>query len=172
ALQIMALPELIELHLDSGIEQAQLHKKFMCDRRRFGKSQDRWKEVRKIKIEITQGLDEFVERGGLRVGEIDLAIDLFTQGAPIEFDERMLLGDFADDGIGDAGAFAEAGEMELAHFTAAAHVVHQVIGVSFTANKGHLPSSANLPVFAGDLPPGCSVKLFHYEGQVRRRRIS
>lgn len=168
----MALPELVELHLDSGIEQAQLHKKFMCDRRRFGNSQDRWKEVRKIKIEITQGLDEFVESGGLRIGEVDLAIDLFTQGTPVEFDERMLFGDFADDGIGDAGAFAEPGEMELAHFTAAAHVVHQVVGVTFTANKGHLPSSANLPVFAADLPPGCSVRLFHYEGQAGWRRMS
>jgi hypothetical protein len=168
----MALPELIELHLDSGIEQAQLHKKFMCDRRRFGKSQDRWKEVRKIEIEIAQGLNEFMERGGLRIGEIDLAVNLFTQGAPVEFDEGMFFGYFADDGIGDAGAFAKTGEMELAHFAATAHVVDQVVGVSFTANKGHLPSPANLPVFAGDLPPGCSVRLFHYERQGVRGRMS
>ena len=75
----------------------------------------------------------------LRIGQIDLAIQLFAERAPVEFDERMLLGDFADDGIGDAGAFAETSEMELPHFTAAAHIVHQVIGISFAANESHLP---------------------------------
>ena len=65
----------------------------------------------------------------------------------------MLFGNFANDRIGDASAFAEASEVQLAHFTAAAHIVHQVIEISFAANKGHDRSPAQLGGGSKELVP-------------------
>ena len=106
-------------------------------RGRFGKPEHLGKQIRQIKIETAEGLNEFLNGRGLRVSEIDLAAQLFAKGAPVEIDEGMLLGDCFDDVVGDPGTVTEAGEVELPHFSAAAHIVHQVIGVSFATDKSH-----------------------------------
>jgi len=78
-LQIISQPELIELHLDSGIEQTKLHEEFLCNSGRFGKSQDRRKEVRKIEVEISERMDKLLDGRGFRVGQINLVIHLFAE---------------------------------------------------------------------------------------------
>src|SRR5579859_5244524 len=83
----------------------------------------------------------------------------------------MLLGDCLDDVVGDPGAVAETGEMELPHFSAAAHIVHQIVGVSFATDESHdvLESAAGRRL---QLRPGCSVREFHYTYQGWMRRMS
>jgi hypothetical protein len=49
----------------------------------------------------------------------------------------MFSGNFANYFVGDTGALAQAGEMELAHFSAAAHIVHQIIRISSPADESH-----------------------------------
>src|SRR5258707_5756624 len=49
----------------------------------------------------------------------------------------MLFGDFADNGISDFCALAKRCEVELLHFAAAAHVVHQIKRISCATNKSH-----------------------------------
>jgi hypothetical protein len=78
SLQIISLTELIELHLDRRVEQPQLQKKLLRDRGRFGKSQDRWKQVRKIKVEVSERLHKLLDGRGLRIGQINLVVHLFT----------------------------------------------------------------------------------------------
>jgi len=171
-LQIIPLPELVELHLDGGIEQAQLHEKFVCNRGRFGKSQDRWKKVRKVKVQIAQGLDELLDGWRLRIGQIDLIIQLFAQRAPIQFDEGVFLGDLAYHRVGDPGALTQTSQMQLAHFSAAAHIVHQVIGIAFAANEGHRPPPTDFSEISEKLFLGRSVRVFHYRRQVSGARNS
>src|SRR5208283_4311166 len=103
-----------------------------------------------------QGVYELLYGGRLRVGQINLIIQLLAQGAPVEFHKRMFLADGANNFVGDAGAIAEPREMELPHFSTAAYVVHQVVGVSFAANKSHRGTSAKLP----------------YRGSSRRKRVA
>lgn len=161
SLQMVFGTELIELYLDGGVEKPQLNEQLTRHRGRFGKPKHLGKHVRQINIESAKSLDQFLNRRGLRVSEIDLVVQLFAQGAPVEIDEGMLLGDCLDDVVGDPGAIAEAGEMELPHFSAAAHIVHQVVGVSFATDKSH----AVLESAAGSrlrLRPGRSVREFHY----------
>src|SRR5882724_10902967 len=71
----------------------------------------------------------------------------------------MFPGYFADNGIRDFRALAEPGEVQLLHFSAAAHVVHQIIRISFAANESHGITS--------DRAFLCSVFCFHYTRQVR-----
>ena len=111
ALQIISLTKLIKLHLDRGIEQTQLHKNFVCHCGRFGKSQDRWKEVRKIKVQVSERLDKLLDGGRLRISEIDLVVQLLAKRAPVECNERMFPANFTDDGVGDARAFTEASKV-------------------------------------------------------------
>src|SRR2546423_5991124 len=80
---------------------------------------------------------------------------MFAQSSPIELHERVLPGDLANHLVGDARAVSQAGQMQLPHFSAAAHVVHQIEGVSFAANKSHLPLPQNTA-------RNCSVPCFHY----------
>jgi hypothetical protein len=49
----------------------------------------------------------------------------------------MFLADFADNGVGDSRALAQTCEVQLLHFSAAAHVVHQIKHVSFATNESH-----------------------------------
>jgi Rps23 Pro-64 3,4-dihydroxylase Tpa1-like proline 4-hydroxylase len=49
----------------------------------------------------------------------------------------MLFGNFANQVIGDSCMRSEPGQMQLAHFSVAAHVVHQVERVSFAPDKSH-----------------------------------
>src|SRR5258708_33686589 len=85
----------------------------------------------------------------------------------------MFLGDFLDDVVGDAGAVAKTSEMELLHFSAAAHIVHQIVGVSFSTDKSHrvLESAARSRLRP---LPSRSVRDFHYTYQdwmQRRSRV-
>src|SRR5215469_5832274 len=77
-LEVIPLPELVKLHLNRGIEQSQLHEKLMRNRRGFGKSQDRGKQVRKIKIEVPEGMHELLDGRRFGIGQIDLTIDLLA----------------------------------------------------------------------------------------------
>ena len=47
----------------------------------------------------------------------------------------MFLVYFTDDFIGDAGPFAQLCQVQLPHFSIEAHVVHQIVGVSFAERK-------------------------------------
>lgn len=170
--QIVLLPELVELHLDGGIEQAQLYEKLVSHGRRFRKTQNGREEVRQIKIEVPKRLDELMDGRRLGIGQIDLAVQLLAEGAPVEFHEGMFPGNFTDDVIGDAGSLAEPSQVNLAHFSAAAHIVHQVVGVPFAANKGHSPSPANPAGGLEELPTVCSVRVFHYRRQAGKARSS
>jgi hypothetical protein len=49
----------------------------------------------------------------------------------------MLFGHFAHHVICNSRAGSETRQVELAHFTAAAHVVHQVKRISFAADESH-----------------------------------
>jgi hypothetical protein len=49
----------------------------------------------------------------------------------------MLLGNQAHHIIGDSRAGSQARQMELAHFSAAAHVMHQVKRIPFAADESH-----------------------------------
>jgi hypothetical protein len=60
---------------------------------------------------------------------------LFAQGSPIESHKRVLLGHFANHLVGNSRAISQASQVQLAHFIAAAHVVHQVEEISFAADK-------------------------------------
>src|SRR5436305_7064868 len=72
-----------------------------------------------------------------------MIIDLLTQCPPIELDEWMLLRHFFDHPLRNARAVAQARQVQLTHFAAPAHVVHQVERVSFAANKCHHTHSQN-----------------------------
>jgi hypothetical protein len=69
----------------------------------------------------------------------------------------MFLGDFADNRIGDSGAFAQSSQMQLGHFSTAAHIVHQVESIPFSADKSH--------DFTSTRAFRCSVFSFHYTRQ-------
>src|ERR1700675_961593 len=107
SLQLVFGTELIELNLDGGVEKPQLEEQLPRHHGRFGKPKHLGREIRQIKIEIAEALNEFLNGRGLMVSEIDLVIQLSAQGAPVEIDEGMLLGDSLDDSVGDAGAIAE-----------------------------------------------------------------
>src|ERR1700730_16234242 len=171
SLQLVFGTKLIELYLDGGVEKLQLKEQLSRHRGRFGKPKHLGKQIRQIKIEIAEGLNEFLNGRGLRVSEIDLVVQLFAQGAPVEIDERMLLGDCLDDVVGDPGAVAETREMELPHFSAAAHIVHQIVGVSFATDKSHDVLESAAGRWLRPLPSR-SVKEFHYTYQDWMRRMS
>jgi hypothetical protein len=107
SLQLVLASKLIELYLDGGVEQPQLQQQFPSHRGRFGKPKHLGKQIRQIKIEIAEGLNELLNSRGCGVSEIDLVVQLVAQGAPVEIDEGMFLGDFLDDVIGDAGAITK-----------------------------------------------------------------
>jgi len=109
SLQLVFTPKLIELYLNGGVEKPQLHEQLARHHGRFGKPEHLGEQVRQIKIEIAEGLNEFLNGWGLGVSEIDLGVQLFAEGAPVEIDEGMFFGNFLDDSIGDAGAFAKSG---------------------------------------------------------------
>ena len=67
----------------------------------------------------------------------------------------MFFGNLANHLVGDARACSQPGEVHLLHFSAVAHVVHQVKGVPFSANESH----DHHPVA---LASNCSVIRFHY----------
>src|SRR5260370_37178848 len=92
SLQMVFGTELIELYLDGGVEQPQLEEQLPRHRGRFGKPKHLGKQIRQIKIEIAEALNEFLNGRGLRVSEIDLVVQLFAQRAPVEIDEGVLLG--------------------------------------------------------------------------------
>src|ERR1700720_2299736 len=171
SLQLVFGTKLIELYLDGGVEKLQLKEQLSRHRGRFGKPKHLGKQIRQIKIEIAEGLNEFLNGRGLRVSEIDLVVQLFAERAPVEIDEGMLLGDCLDDVVGDAGAIAETGKMELPHFSAVAHIVHQIVGVSFAADKSHVALESATRRRLRPLPVR-SVREFHYAYQGWMRSMS
>jgi hypothetical protein len=61
--------------------------------------------------------------------------------------------------------------MELPHFSAAAHIVHQIVGVSFAADKSHVALESATRRRLRPLPVR-SVREFHYTYQDWMRRMS
>src|SRR5262245_49467318 len=51
----------------------------------------------------------------------------------------MFFRHFPNNRVGNFCAVTQTCQMQLAHFAAAAHIVHQVIHVPFAANKSHAP---------------------------------
>jgi hypothetical protein len=66
-----------------------------------------------------------------------LAIQLFAQRFPVQLHKGMLLGNQAHYVICDSRPGSQARQMELAHFSAAAHVVHQVKRIPFATDESH-----------------------------------
>jgi len=66
-----------------------------------------------------------------------MGVELFAQSPPVKVHEGVLFGNLANDAIGNSSAVAEAGQVKLPHFSAAAHVVHQVERIPFAANESH-----------------------------------
>src|ERR1700741_5011810 len=67
SLQLVFGAELIEFYLNGGVEKPQLEEQLSRHRGRFGKPEHLGKEIRQIKIEIAEGLNEFLDGRGLRV---------------------------------------------------------------------------------------------------------
>src|SRR5580692_12294323 len=103
---------------------------------------------------------------GLRVGQIDLAVQLFAQSAPVEFYEGVFLAHFFYDFVGNSRPLAESCQVQLLHFSTAAHIVHQVVGISFTSHESHIRTSAYLLENSCESYPDCSVRTFHYSRQL------
>src|ERR1700758_1623082 len=80
-----------------------------------------------------------------------MTVDLLAQSLPVEFDKRVLLRDLAHHSLRDPRAVSQSRQMQLPHFPAAAHVVHQVKGIPFSANESHTthPATCNLSVVYG-----------------------
>jgi hypothetical protein len=74
SLQFILAGELIELHLNGGLQEPQLQKQLPRHRGRFGKTKYRREKIRQVQIEVSQRVDEFLNGGRLRVGQIDLII--------------------------------------------------------------------------------------------------
>src|SRR5947209_5658307 len=66
-----------------------------------------------------------------------MIVDLLSQSLPVKLHEGVLLGDFAYHSLRNPGAITESSQMQLLHFSAAAHIVHQIKRVSFSADKSH-----------------------------------
>jgi hypothetical protein len=71
---------------------------------------------------------------------------MFAQRSPIELHERVFLRNFLHDLIGNFPLFAKARKVKLAHFSAVAHVVHQVERIPFAPNESHDFSPASSSV--------------------------
>jgi methylated-DNA-protein-cysteine methyltransferase-like protein len=100
----------------------------------------------------------------------------------------MLLTHFFDYIISDTRSSSQFRQVQLLHFSTAAHVVHQIVGVSFAANKSHrffpcwiaqaeqaLVTRLFSSAFASSVESPfavCSVKFFHYIRQGVMRSIS
>jgi hypothetical protein len=77
-----------------------------------------------------------------------MTVELLAQGPPVQLHEWMLFRDFFYHPFRNSRAVTQSRQMQLTHFAAAAHIVHQVERISFAANKGHQthPATSNLPV--------------------------
>jgi hypothetical protein len=77
-----------------------------------------------------------------------VAVDLFAQRPPVELHEGMFLGNLFDHSLCNSRTVTQPCQVQLLHFAAAAHVVHQVERISFAANECHntYPVTSNLPV--------------------------
>ena len=77
-----------------------------------------------------------------------MTVDLFSQSLPVELHERVFLRDFAHHSLRDPRSVSQSRKVQLPHFSAPAHIVHQVESVSLAANKSHEPHpvASNLTV--------------------------
>ena len=133
--------KLIELDLDGGLQQPQLQEQLLSHSRGFGKFKKRRKEVRQIQIKRSQGGYEALDRGRVGVREFqlltELPVQLLPQSFPIELHKRMFFGHLADHLVSDPCTHSEPRQVDLLHFSAAAHVVHQKERFPFAANESH-----------------------------------
>src|ERR1019366_1767051 len=67
----------------------------------------------------------------------DPAAHLLAQMRPVEIEERMLPRDRPHYVVRDTRPLAKSRQMQLLHFSAAAHVVHQEIRFAFAAYESH-----------------------------------
>src|SRR5215469_6171575 len=80
---------------------------------------------------------ELLDRRRVAIRQVRGVIALLSESPPIELHKRMLLRYFLDHLIGYTRALPEPRQMQLLHFLAAAHIVHQVERIPFAANKRH-----------------------------------
>ncbi len=144
--------KLVQLDLKGGLQKPQLHKQLPRHHGGFRNPEKRRKQVRQFEIESSKRGNKFLDRGRVGICQVHLAVQLFAQRLPVQLHEGMLFGNLANQVIGDSGVGSEPRQMQLAHLSAAAHIVHQVERIPFAADKSHDVTS--------DLP--CSVILFHY----------
>jgi len=129
--------KLVELDLNGRLQKPHLHQQLPRHYGGFRNSEERRKQIRQVEIERSKRGNKLLDLRRVGVREVHLVIQLSAQPSPVERHERVLLGDFTNDFVGDSRAVSEARKVELAHFSAAAHVVHQVERIPFAADKSH-----------------------------------
>src|SRR5258707_2675892 len=90
-----------------------------------------------------------------------MTVDLLAQCPPVQLDEWMFLRDLLYHPLRNSRAVAQSRQVQLTHFSAAAHVVHQIERISFAANKCHRTHSktSNLAVVYFTSTTGFNVRL-------------
>src|SRR5690242_14685061 len=135
--------KLFQFDLNGRLQEPQLYQQLPCYHGRFRNSEERRKHIRQFEIEGTKRGNQPLHHGRIGVRQVYGVTAVFSQSSPVELHERVFLRDFLDNLLSDARALSQARQMQLPHFSASAHVVHQVERISFAANKSH------------DLTPGC-----------------
>jgi len=129
--------KLIELDLNGRLQKPHLHQQLPRYHGGFRNSEERRKQIRQVEIERSKRGNKLLDLRRVGVREVHLVIQLSAQPSPVELHERVLLGDFTNNFVGNSCAVSQARKVELAHFSAAAHVVHQVERIPFAADKSH-----------------------------------
>src|SRR6266436_7734284 len=132
-----ALVKLGQLDLECGLQEPQLHHQLTRHRGGFRNSEYRRKQVRKIEIQVSQSSHQLLDRRRIRIGEVQMTVNLLAQCPPVQLDEWMFLRDLLYHPLRNSRAVAQSRQVQLKHFSAAAHIVHQVKRISFAANKCH-----------------------------------
>src|SRR6185437_7114479 len=88
------------------------------------------------------------------IKQLDAAIHLLAQPRPIEIEKRMVANNLANHIVRDTRALPQSRQMELPDFSAAAHVMNQIVGLALAPNESHdrLPFAASWR----------SVRMVHY----------
>jgi hypothetical protein len=134
--------KLVEFDLQRGLQKPQLYQQLSGHGGRVRNLEERRKQIRQINIKRSQGGYELLNYRRTGVSQIHLTIRLLAQRIPVQLYKGMFLGNFAHYLIRNVRAFSKAGQMKLPHFSAAAHVVHQIKRVSLPADKSHTSPQA------------------------------
>jgi hypothetical protein len=142
------LVKLSQLDLERGLQEPQLYEQLPRHCGRFRNSEYRRKQIREIEIQSPQSSHQFLHRRRIWIRKVHMTVDLLAQCAPVELDERVFLRDLAYHSLGYPRAVSQSRKVQLPHFSAAAHIVHQVESVSFAANESHTahPATSNMTV--------------------------